>query len=133
MPAAARPAPLDFGPKRVHLAEGVSVRPLFSSSPASLSPRLLFWEHEGNRAVRAGRWKLVAKDPAGPWELYDLETDRTEMRDLAASQPARTRELAAQGDAWARRANAIPWPHQPQYGEAEKAGALKKGMKKKQR
>jgi arylsulfatase len=71
-------------------------------------PRALFWEHEGNRAVRQDRWKLVAVH-GGPWELYDLETDRTELRDLAAAQPARVRELAALYDDWAARAGVKPW------------------------
>ena len=42
----------------------------------------IFWEHESNRAVRDGKWKLVAKADQ-PWELYDMEKDRTEMHDLA--------------------------------------------------
>ncbi len=53
----------------------------------------LWWEHEGNRAIRVGDWKLVAAK-GEPWELYDLATDRTETRDLASQQPDRVRELA---------------------------------------
>ena len=49
----------------------------------------LFWEHIGNRALRAGSWKLVAQGERGAWELYDLETDRGEQRDLAGEQPER--------------------------------------------
>ena len=48
----------------------------------------LFWEHEGNAAVRIGKWKLVRKYPDA-WELYDMEADRTEMHDLAAQHPER--------------------------------------------
>jgi arylsulfatase len=52
----------------------------------------LWWLHEGNRAVRVGNWKLVAaKDE--PWELYDLKTDRAEQHNLAASLPAKAKEL----------------------------------------
>src|SRR5262249_43549029 len=54
----------------------------------------LWWEHEGNRAVRVGDWKLVAAGRNGPWELDDLATDRTETRNLAAQNPAKVRELA---------------------------------------
>ncbi len=53
----------------------------------------LWWAHEGNRAIRVGDWKLVA-DRNGPWELYDLTTDRTESHDLSRQQPAKVRELA---------------------------------------
>ncbi len=46
--------------------------------------RPIVWEHEGNRAVRDGRWKLVNRHP-GEWELYDMAADRTELDDLAAA------------------------------------------------
>ena len=60
----------------------------------------LFWEHEGNRAIRVGNWKLVAKADQ-PWELYDLSVDRTELRDLAASELERVQNLSSRWDAWA--------------------------------
>ncbi|MGL4944212.1 MAG: arylsulfatase [Thermoguttaceae bacterium] len=68
------------------------------------SPRTLFWEHEGNRGVREGDTKLVYVGTRGVWELYDLATDPTEMNDLAPSQPATVERLAAEWEAWARRA-----------------------------
>jgi arylsulfatase len=52
----------------------------------------LWWEHEGNRAIRVGDWKLVAAKDR-PWELYDLAGDRTETHDLAGEQPERVREF----------------------------------------
>lgn len=73
----------------------------------------LFWEHEGNRAVRDGDWKLVAV--AGKeWELYDMAEDRTELNDLAATEPARVRAMVAAYDAWAARCGVLPWPPRPQ-------------------
>jgi arylsulfatase len=60
----------------------------------------LWWEHEGNRAIRVGDWKLVAAGRDGPWELYDLATDRTETRDVARQHPEKVRELAQR---WQRR------------------------------
>ncbi len=68
----------------------------------------MYWEHEGNRAVRFGEWKLVAKGAVGPWELYDLAADRTELHDLAAAEPERVAELAARWQAWAERCNVLP-------------------------
>lgn len=93
--------------------EGVSLLPAFRGEP--LQREALYWEHEGNRAIRVGKWKLVAKSPRGAWELYDMETDRTEMRDLAGQQPERVKELAGRWEAWAKRAKAVPWPWKPQY------------------
>lgn len=87
--------------------EGRSLVPAFANQP--LDRKYLFWEHEGNRAVSDGKWKLVAKGPGGPWELYDLETDRTEQHDLAATQPDRARAMAAAWEEWGRRAHVLPW------------------------
>jgi arylsulfatase len=96
--------------------EGRSLAPAFSGKP--LRRDALCWEHEGNRAIRAGRWKLAAVDPGGEWELYDLEADPTELHNAAASQPARVKSMAAQWEAWAKRTKVIPWPWRPQYGAA---------------
>ena len=85
--------------------EGASLAPLFAAEQASRPP--MFWEHEGNAAVRMGKWKLVRKFP-GPWELYDMDADRTELNDLAARHPERVAEMAAQYDAWAARCGVIP-------------------------
>jgi len=86
--------------------EGRSLLPILrGAAPAT---RTFFWEHEGNRAVQDGRWKLVALNKE-PWELYDLVGDRTELRNLATQQPARVRDLAAKYDAWAQRCGVLPW------------------------
>jgi arylsulfatase len=53
---------------------------------------MLWWLHEGNRAIRAGDWKLVAARDK-PWELYNLNNDRAENHDLASEQPERAKEL----------------------------------------
>ncbi len=63
--------------------------------------RVLWWLHEGNRALRAGDWKIVAAGKDAPWELYDVARDRSESDNLAAKHPDKVRELAAQ---WAREA-----------------------------
>ena len=86
--------------------EGVSLRPALNGEPLGRK-QPLFWEHEGNRAVRDGDWKLVAKEN-GPWELYNIAADRIESRDLAGSEPDRVKDLAAKWDAYAARANVLP-------------------------
>jgi arylsulfatase len=68
----------------------------------------IFWEHEGNRAVRQGNWKLVSRFP-DKWELYDLQTDRTEMNDLAEQKADKVAELKKLYEAWAGRANVADW------------------------
>lgn len=86
--------------------EGVSLQPAFHGESIN-RPGPIFWEHEGNRAVRAGQWKLVARENR-PWELYNMEADRTEMHDLSTSQPEIVKELSDEWDAYAARANVLP-------------------------
>ena len=71
--------------------------------------RKLFFEHQGNRAVRAGRWKLVAFDEH-PWELHDFRVDRSEMNDLSAENPDKVKELSAAWEFWARKNHVTPIP-----------------------
>ncbi len=87
--------------------EGRSLAPVFAGNP--LDRDALYWEHEGNRAVRVGDWKLVAKNKQ-PWELYNLQSDRTELNDLAADMPDRVREMSGKWDAWAQRVGVLPYP-----------------------
>ena len=68
----------------------------------------IYWEHEGNQAVRLGQWKLVRRFP-GDWELYDLSLDRTEQEDLAGSNQARLSELVGLYEGWAPGALVVPW------------------------
>ena len=95
--------------------EGRPIQPLEGESfaPALRGERWqrerpLFWEHEGNRAVRDGRWKLVSKYPGG-WELYDMATDRTELDDLAARSKPRVARMEAMYSGWAARCGVLPW------------------------
>ena len=100
--------PTEFAGQKIQPMEGLSLAPAFAGQPLQRS-QPIFWEHEGNRAIRAGDWKLVSKHPGG-WELYDLATDRTEMHDLATRQSERVKEMSAQWDAWASRVGVMPWP-----------------------
>jgi arylsulfatase A-like enzyme len=111
--------PAEFAGEKIRPLEGVSLRPAFAGKKLART-QPIFWEHEGNRAVRDGKWKLVAKGPRGAWELYDMEKDRTETHNLASSEPKRAKAMAAQWDAWAARAHALPWPWKDDEGGAKK-------------
>jgi arylsulfatase len=107
--------------------QGGAVTPLEGRSFAPLlrgrkrrEHEYLFFEHEGNRAVRAGRWKLVSRfSTGGEWELYDLVADRSETRNLAGAQPDRVRRMRQAWEQWAKRALVEDWdkvrkaPRQP--------------------
>ena len=97
--------PREYDGNAIPPCEGESLAPSFTSDGTERGP--LFWEHEGNAAVRVGKWKLVRNYPAA-WELYDLDLDRTEMHDLAAQHPDLMREMSTQYAAWAERCGVIP-------------------------
>ncbi len=88
--------------------EGKSLLPIFRNGRRT-GHEALFWEHQGNRALRQGQWKLVSAH-GHPWELYDLEADRTELKDLAGVYSEKVDELRALHQGWARRCAVQPWP-----------------------
>ncbi|MDB4500382.1 arylsulfatase [bacterium] len=86
--------------------EGTSLAPLFQNKP--ITREAIYWEHEGNRAIRVGKYKLVAKGAQGEWELYDINLDRSEQNDLSVKQPFQTKKLAQMWQDYAERANVLP-------------------------
>ena len=108
--------PREFKGESIQPYEGVSLRTAFNGKSIERH-QPIFWEHEGNRALRDGKWKLVAKGPAGPWELYDIEADRTELNNLAHQFSERTKSLVSQWETWAKRTKVLPWIWKSPYGE----------------
>jgi arylsulfatase A-like enzyme len=108
--AAGASYPARFRDRDLTPLEGRDLLPAMTGG--DLGRRTLFWEHEGNRAVRQGDWKLVA-EYGRPWELYDLARDRTETRDLAAQDPARVGAMTALWQSWADRVGVVPWKDLP--------------------
>lgn len=91
--------PAKFKDKPITPLAGQSLAPIFLGEQRA-GHEHIFWEHEGNRAVRAGDWKLVARK-SQPWELYDLKADRTETNNLSAKHPEHVERLAQAWDKWA--------------------------------
>ncbi|MFO7725158.1 MAG: arylsulfatase [Oceanipulchritudo sp.] len=108
--------PEQIGRRSILPHEGFSLCDAFAGRPHGRE--ILTWEHEGNCGIRKGRWKLVREfikpgreGPSGyqPWELYDMETDRSEMTDLAERHPGRVNELASLWQEWAGRCQVRPF------------------------
>lgn len=86
--------------------DGVSLLPLLHGKNMVRGP--IYFEHQGNRAVRDGNWKLVAPLD-GDWELYNMARDRTETNDLAQIYPERVLEMSKAYENYASRNRVILW------------------------
>jgi arylsulfatase len=102
------PYPKEVAGQSITPLEGKSLVPAFDNKP--IERDFLAFEHEGNAAIRSGDWKLVRRGANGPWELYDLASDRTELHDLAAKNSDRVQQMAAQWEKWAQRTHVLPRP-----------------------
>tara|TARA_R110002049_G_scaffold285698_3_gene466883 strand:+ start:32724 stop:34472 length:1749 start_codon:yes stop_codon:yes gene_type:complete len=94
------------GGQSIKPMEGKSLLPVMLGKP--IDRDAIYWEHEGNRAVRVGDYKLVAKGANGKWELYNIAQDRSEQNDLAEREPQMVEKLSQMFDAYAERANVLP-------------------------
>jgi len=114
--------PLEYKGNVIMPMEGKSLLPVFLNNE-KINRDAIFFEHEGNRAVRQQKWKLVSKAqdqpqyyikidslPIDQWELFDMEKDRTETTDLAWQNPEIVRELSNKWYQWAKRTNTVPKP-----------------------
>ena len=101
--------PAEFNGNRITSMQGQSLSPLLKGE-GEFAERPLFWEHEGNAAIRIGDRKLVRAGGNSEWELFDLKTDRTEQNDLAKTHPAEAAKLATQWKQWAIQSNVLPKP-----------------------
>lgn len=99
---AGAPLPTERDGLELPTAQGESFVSTFASDDWRRA-RDLWFEHEGNRALRDETWKLVSRFPDS-WELYQIEDDRTEMRDLAGAEPARLRRMIS---SWEERAGQV--------------------------
>jgi arylsulfatase len=109
--------PKEYHQNLIQPFEGKSLKPAFANKP--IERAFIFWEHEGNRAIRVANWKLVSRtkknkafstEDEAAWELYDMDIDPTEMKNLAKTYPDKVTELAQLWEKEAQRTSAKPWP-----------------------
>ncbi len=110
--------PEEYNGNKIHPLKGKNLLQLLKVDQQN--ERVICWEHEGNRAIRKGDWKLVSEFPGtwkpvrkyakkGRWELYLISKDRTETNDLAKQMPEKVRELDALWQQWANEVGVISW------------------------
>ena len=105
---AAGAAPLtELGGEAMQPVQGESLLGLLSGQDWQRE-QPIFFEHEGNSAIRLGQFKLVRLH-GQDWELYDIEADRTELHDLARGDTARAQALVRQYQDWADKTGVLDW------------------------
>ncbi len=72
--------------------EGKTFAPVFGGREPE-GHEALYWEHIGNRAMRQGQWKMAWDRRTQVWELYDLDSDPTELNNLVDELPERLRSM----------------------------------------
>jgi arylsulfatase A-like enzyme len=105
--------PTEYNGQVITPLEGESLVPSFENTDWQRD-RPLYWEHEGNRAIRIADWKLVSKHPSN-WELYNMIEDRTELHDYAQREPDRVNRLSKLYNEWATRCGVIDYPFDLSY------------------
>jgi arylsulfatase len=103
--------PQKMNGEKIQPMEGISLIPAMNGAKA-VRENPIFWEHEGNRAMRSGDWKLVSaydysERKFNAWELYDMKNDRSELNDLSSSFPEKTVQMIEEYNKWAERVGMI--------------------------
>lgn len=98
--------PTEAKGQKIHPIEGKSLLPVLTKGTRK-PHEYMYWEHENHRAIRFGNWKAVGVIGA-PWELYNLETDRTEQHNRATEQPDLVKKLDQQWTSWANSHHVFP-------------------------
>jgi hypothetical protein len=105
--AAGAPYASEFGGHTLQPLDFESLLPAMESHRWTRSTPL-FWEHEGNAAVRDGNLKLVGRFKR-PWELYDMEVDRTELHGLSHGNRRLLDQMTTKYEHWAGSVGVIDW------------------------
>ena len=93
--------PTNYEGNEIIPLEGKSLLPIFEGIERD-SHDVLYWEHQKNKAIRKGDWKLVSISD-GTWELYNLKIDRTELNNLVNEYPELVQEFILVYKLWAER------------------------------
>ncbi len=106
------------GTKAPEGIEGVNLLPHLKGEKTDAPHPALAWRFGPQKAIRRGKWKLVdfrdfeAKTQSG-WQLFDLDSDIGETKNLAAEKPELLTELSKAWDDWNAKNIAPLWPGTP--------------------
>ncbi|MEP1210032.1 MAG: arylsulfatase [Rhizobiaceae bacterium] len=97
----------ELGGEAIQPMQGESLLPLFQGSNWQRQ-QPIFFEHEGNCAIRHGQFKLV-RQFGQDWELYDMEVDRTELTNLIGKNRPVEGDLLSQYNGWTEATGVMDW------------------------
>lgn len=92
--------PVNYKGNAIKPLEGRSMAPLLTGNKIA-AHEFMYWEHEGNQAIRKGNWKAVKGNSSGHWQLYDLSTDKAEEYDLGKTKSGQLNTLVKNWELWA--------------------------------
>ncbi len=95
--------PKKYHGKDILPMEGNSILPIITGNKNWKRNKPLYWALNGHKAMMQDNWKIVAVSMNAPWELYNLQNDRSELDDLADKYPDRVKKMAAIWMQWARK------------------------------
>ncbi|MDR0511001.1 MAG: arylsulfatase [Rikenellaceae bacterium] len=102
--------PVEYNGNSIIPMEGRSLVPIFKKGRREGHKWLGFEHFEQSAMISSDGWKIVRPGDKARWELYDLNVDRTELRDLADSEPAKLAAMIEAYNQWAARAMVVPAP-----------------------
>ena len=98
--------PKEYQGRAILPTAGQSILPIVKGK--KMPERYIYAEHEGNRMVRKGDWKLVSANFKGDeWELYNIKEDRTEQHNLIGKYPEMAKELETAYFEWADKSDVL--------------------------
>jgi arylsulfatase len=87
-----------FNGEKIYPYQGVSLLPVWKGEKI-MREKPIFWQWNKGKAVRKDNFKLVSGNN-GPWELYNMETDKTESINLVDEEQAVVDELEMLYEEW---------------------------------
>lgn len=109
--------PKEFNGKATTPIQGRSLLPILQGRQREAHPYLYF-QFSNNRAIRKGDWKAVSAR-GGRWELYNIAEDRTELNDLARSEPERLKQLVQLWHKTAKNVDKAPEKHRKRISDSK--------------
>lgn len=94
--------PAQANDQTLHPLEGKSLLAVLKGETTQVrtDEEPIFWEHQENKAIRMGKWKLVKSKRVPEWKLFDLDKDRSELNDVAEQFPEIKAKLLATYQTW---------------------------------